>query len=124
MAKTILVIDDEFEVQRLLRLLFERAGYAVVVAPNMAAAKTMIVAQPVDVVVVDDLMPGCSGLEFCAWLNATAELRHIPVILLSAGPERLSKDTLAEVGAFAALRKPAPPRQLLDVVASCFAARV
>lgn len=124
MTKTILVIDDEFEVQRLLKLLFERARYAVIIAPNMTAAMTMALKQPPDVVIVDDLMPGCSGQEFCQWLNSTPALRHIPVIIHSAGPGHVSTEELAEMGAYAALRKPAQPRQLLTVVEACLSACV
>lgn len=124
MAKTILIVDDEFEMQRLMKLIFERAKYVVQIAPNTSAAMKMILKQPPDVVVVDDLMPGVSGMELCKWMSSTPSLRHIPVILHSAGPEQISAEELAEVGAFAALRKPCEPRKLLATVESTFVARV
>lgn len=124
MAKTILIVDDENETQRLLKLIFERAKYQVLVAPNSAAATKMILKHQPDVVIVDDLMPGISGLELCHWVTNNAATRHIPVIILSAGTQAIDADDLEQVGAFAALRKPYEPRKLLATVESSLAAGV
>ena len=124
MAKTILIVDDENETQRLLKLIFERAKYQVLVAPSSASATKMILKHQPDVVIVDDLMPGVSGLELCHWVTNNAATRHIPVIILSAGTQPIDADDLAQVGAFASLRKPYEPRKLLATVESSLAAGV
>lgn len=124
MAKTILIVDDENETQRLLKLIFERAKYNVLVAPSSATATKMILKHQPDVVIVDDLMPGISGMELSYWVTSNAATRHIRVIILSAGTGHIDADDLAQVGAFASLRKPYEPRKLLATVEASLSAGV
>lgn len=85
--KTILVVDDEFDILTVWRLLLERHGYTVLTAPNGAAALEQIRRTPPDFIVSDCMMPVMSGLQLCAALNADADLRAIPIILCSAAAD-------------------------------------
>jgi CheY-like chemotaxis protein len=75
-------------------------------------------------VIVDDLLPGVSGLELCQQITSNPSTRQIPVIILSAGTEQIPQNALASVGAFAALRKPFEPRKLLNTVEASLGAHV
>jgi CheY-like chemotaxis protein len=85
--KTILVVDDEFDILTVWRLLLERHGYTVMTASNGAAALEKIRSMRPDVIVSDCMMPIMSGLQLCAALYADTNLRDIPIILCSAAAD-------------------------------------
>ncbi|CAD6542264.1 Regulator of RpoS [Paraburkholderia kirstenboschensis] len=85
--KTILVVDDEFDILTVWRLLLERHGYTVLTASNGAAALEQIRRTRPDVIVSDCMMPVMSGLQLCAALYADPDLCTIPVILCSAAAD-------------------------------------
>jgi len=85
--KTILVVDDEFDILTVWRLLLERHGYTVLTASNGAVALEQIRRTKPDIIVSDCMMPVMSGLQLCAALYADPELRDIPIILCSAAAD-------------------------------------
>ncbi|MCC8392744.1 response regulator [Paraburkholderia sp. MMS20-SJTR3] len=85
--KTILVVDDEFDILTVWRLLLERHGYTVLTASNGAVALELVRTSRPDIIVSDCMMPVMSGTELCAALNADADLREIPIILCSAAAD-------------------------------------
>ncbi len=85
--KTILVVDDEFDILTVWRLLLERHGYAVMTASNGAAALEQIRETRPDIIVSDCMMPIMSGLQLSAALNDDPDLRAIPIILCSAAAD-------------------------------------
>ena len=85
--KTILVVDDEFDILTVWRLLLERHGYTVMTASNGAAALEQIHKVRPDIIVSDCMMPVMSGLQLCAALYADLALRDIPIILCSAASD-------------------------------------
>ena len=85
--KTILVVDDEFDILTVWRLLLERHGYTVLTASNGAAALEQISRGRPDIIVSDCMMPVMSGLQLCAALYADPDLRAIPIILCSAASD-------------------------------------
>ncbi|ANB75201.1 response regulator [Paraburkholderia phytofirmans] len=85
--KTILLVDDEFDILTVWRLLLERHGYTVLTAPNGVAALEQIHKTQPDIIVSDCMMPVMSGPQLCAALNDDAGLRTIPIILCSAAAD-------------------------------------
>ena len=85
--KTIMVVDDEFDLLTVWRLLLEQVGYAVVTAPNGAAALELIRHARPDLILCDCMMPVMSGPELCAALFDDPDLRTIPIILCSAAAD-------------------------------------
>jgi CheY-like chemotaxis protein len=85
--KTILVVDDEFDILTVWRLLLERHGYTVLTASNGAAALEQIRKTRPDITVSDCMMPVMSGLQLCAALYDDPDLRAIPIILCSAAAD-------------------------------------
>lgn len=85
--KTILLVDDEFDLLTVWRMLLERLGYAVVTAQNGAVALQLVRQSKPDLILTDCMMPTMSGLELCAALERDPDLRMIPIILCSAAAD-------------------------------------
>ena len=107
----ILVVDDEYEIRNVLRLLFENQGYAVIEAGNGAeAVSKMIETKDVDLCVMDIMMPHMSGIE------ATSEIRkfsNVPVLFLTAKSLENDKLMAYDAGGDDYIVKPFSPRELL-----------
>ncbi|MFM0206986.1 response regulator [Paraburkholderia sediminicola] len=85
--KTILVVDDEFDILTVWRFLLERQGYTVLTASNGAAALEQVDRTRPDVIVSDCMMPVMSGPQLCAALYDAPGLRTIPIVLCSAAAD-------------------------------------
>jgi two-component system phosphate regulon response regulator PhoB len=81
---TILAVDDEPEALDVLRALFVVEGYAFVQAGDCAQAIALLHERQPDLLIVDYMMPGMSGIELCEYLRADAETADIPIIMYSA----------------------------------------
>lgn len=107
----ILVVDDEYEIRNVLRLLFENQGHTAILAENgVEAVRKMREMTDVDICIMDIMMPGLSGID------ATAEIRkfsNVPVLFLTA--KSLESDKLDAYGAGGDdyIVKPFSPRELL-----------
>jgi ribonuclease P protein subunit RPR2 len=110
----ILLVDDDPGLRALLRATFETFDVGVDEADSVAAAERRIKRAKPDVVVLDVLMPGESGLELCRRLKQTPATRDIGVVLLS-GAEGDALSEARAAGADAYLAKPFSPLQLLAV---------
>ena len=109
----VLVADDDEDILDLLRLRLDRAGYDVLLAHDGHEALAVAEAQPIDVAVIDVMMPGLDGHEVVRRLRARPETAGIPIVVLTAAAqERVAQDS-AEAGADAHMRKPFSPRELV-----------
>lgn len=114
MAKRkILIVDDDPDLQRLMSLVLEMAGYEVVTANNGAEALTKVRSERPDLVLLDIMMPEVDGFETCRRLRKLPEGAHIPVIMLSAADQVTDKVKGLRVGANDYVTKPADSRELL-----------
>ncbi len=115
----LLVIDDEPFIGRIVRLEFEQRPYDVSVAHDGDEGLAFLRAHPdVDLVLLDVNMPGKSGLEVLAEVQADPRLRKVPVIVLTAAGQRTTAQRAAELGARAFLTKPFSPKKLARRVAA------
>jgi CheY-like chemotaxis protein len=117
--KKILVVDDTASVRRALRTILEGRGFQVFEAcdGDDALAKTLV-HQP-DLLILDVMMPGRSGLEVAATLKSRAEYKAIPILLLTGVPTAGGKGEEYWKGQSFAddfLSKPCKGRQLLEKV--------
>ncbi len=112
MASTphILVVDDHREIRDLLGKYLAKHGLRVSLAENAAAARRLMKAAAIDLVVLDIMMPGEDGLALCRDLRATSA---IPVILVTALTEDTDRVIGLEMGADDYVTKPFNPRELL-----------
>ena len=115
----LLVIDDEPFIGRIVRLEFAQRPFAVSVAHDGDAGLAFLRAHPdIDLVLLDVNMPGKSGLEVLAEVQADPRLRTVPVIVLTAAGQRTTAQRAAELGARAFLTKPFSPKKLARRVAA------
>jgi DNA-binding response OmpR family regulator len=102
-AATILLVDDEEAVQKLLAYPLEHEGYRVVQARDGEEALARFGAEKVDLVVLDIMLPRIDGLEVCRRLRARST---VPIIMLTARDDELDKVVGLEIGADDYITKP------------------
>jgi DNA-binding response OmpR family regulator len=102
-SSTILLVDDEDSVQKLLAYPLERDGYRVLQARDGQEALDRFNAEHVDLVVLDIMLPRLDGLEVCKRLRAESS---VPIIMLTARDDELDKVLGLELGADDYITKP------------------
>jgi DNA-binding response OmpR family regulator len=102
-SSTILLVDDEDSVRRLLTFPLERDGYTVVQAADGEEALRLFDPRTVDLVVLDIMLPKLDGLEVCKRLRAASA---VPIIMLTARDDELDKVIGLELGADDYITKP------------------
>ena len=102
-SSTILLVDDEDAVQKLLTYPLEREGFRVVQAWDGEEALERFAQEPVDLVVLDLMLPKLDGLEVCKRLRAQSS---VPIIMLTARDDELDKVLGLELGADDYITKP------------------
>jgi len=113
-ARSVLVVDDEDMIRRLLRSVLEADEFEVLEAPGGEAALELATATHPAVVVLDILMPGLDGVEVCRRLDHD----EAKVIVLTARDDPRLESECRKAGADAFLTKPFSSNELLDLVAT------
>jgi two-component system, OmpR family, response regulator len=106
----ILLVDDERDIREPLAAYLSRNNVRVTKAENAAAARQMLSAYAIDLVLLDIMMPGEDGLSLAGFIRATTS---IPIILLTAKAEEMDRVVGLEIGADDYVVKPFSPRELL-----------
>lgn len=114
---TILVVDDDPVIQKLLEVNFSIEGYAVEVAGDGAEAVEKARAVSPDLIVLDVMMPKMNGLEAAKVLKSDPSTASIPIIMLSAKAQDLDQEAGLEAGVNFYMTKPFDPLELLDKAA-------
>ena len=115
MAKqSILVIDDEPAIRDMLQIALDAAGFKVVLAEDAKQAYAIIIDTPPDLILLDWMMPGTSGIELLRRLRR--DEINVPVIMLTAKVEEASKIAGLDSGADDYIAKPFSPRELVSRV--------
>jgi two-component system phosphate regulon response regulator PhoB len=112
MAATILVVEDEPAIQELISYNLELAGHRALRAENAEQALELVRAELPDLVVLDWMLPGMSGIEFARRLRADRRTQAVPLIMLTARADEQDKLAGLETGADDYLTKPFSPREL------------
>jgi CheY-like chemotaxis protein len=118
----ILVADDEAFMLRLLEMVLKKGGYEVISCRDGREALAAALASPPQLIVLDVLMPGLDGLGALRQLKENAATKNIPVVMLSAKGQALTKVEAEAAGAVLFLAKPFSPNQLLGEVQKILAA--
>ena len=115
MAKqSILVIDDEPAIRDMLQIALDAAGFKVVLAEDAKQAYPIIIDTPPDLILLDWMMPGTSGIELLRRLRR--DEINVPVIMLTAKVEEASKISGLDSGADDYIAKPFSTRELISRV--------
>jgi len=108
--KTILVVDDELKITRLLRDYLQQAGFRVVTAGDGLAALAVARTERPDMIVLDLGLPGLDGLDVTRTLRKSSD---VPIIILTARAEESDRIVGLELGADDYLVKPFSPKELV-----------
>ncbi len=109
----ILVVEDEDAVRELLVATLEGAGYQPLSAGDAAEAEALMAERAPELILLDWMLPGMSGIEFTRRLRKEPALREVPIIMLTARGEEHSKVTGLEAGVDDYVTKPFSTRELL-----------
>jgi two-component system phosphate regulon response regulator OmpR len=109
-APRILILDDEAEMRALLQRYLSAQGFAVQALPDAQQLDALLARKRFDVLVLDLMMPGESGLSICRRLRAAGET--IPIMMLTARGDPIDRIIGLEMGADDYLPKPFEPREL------------
>ena len=113
MTQTILVVDDEPEIVKLVRAYLEEAGYRVMTARNGREALLVTRHEKPDLIILDLTMPEMDGLEFTRRLR---QEKNTPIIMLTARVEETDRIIGLEMGADDYVTKPFSPREIVSRV--------
>jgi two-component system phosphate regulon response regulator PhoB len=112
MAANILIIEDEPAIQELLALNLTQAGHHPIRALTVEQGQLLMHETLPDLIILDWMLPGMSGIEFAKKLKAEEITKSIPIIMLTARGEESDKIRGLEVGADDYVTKPFSPREL------------
>ena len=112
--KTILIVDDEMAIREMIRMSLEMAGFNCLEAGDIQSAHSQIIDQSPDLVLLDWMLPGGSGIELLRRLKRDEITANLPVIMLTAKTEEDNKIQGLDVGADDYVTKPFAPRELLS----------
>jgi two-component system, OmpR family, phosphate regulon response regulator PhoB len=112
MAATILVVEDEPAIQELIAFNLKQAGHQALRADNAEHALKLVQSALPDLVLLDWMLPGLSGIELARRLRADKRTRTVPIIMLTARTEEQDKLQGLDTGADDYITKPFSPREL------------
>lgn len=111
--KKILIIEDDKHISKLVKYNLERGGFECVVTGTGEEALEVLNKQPVDLIILDIMLPGMDGFETCRQIKQDSLLSSIPIIMLTAKGEEVDRIVGFELGADDYVVKPFSPRELV-----------
>lgn len=112
-GKTILIVDDEAPIREMIAVALEMAGYECLEAETTQQAHASIIDSKPDLILLDWMLPGTTGIELARRLKRDDMTSDIPIIMLTAKGEEDNKIQGLEVGADDYITKPFSPRELV-----------
>jgi pilus assembly protein CpaE len=110
---TILVIDDDVQLTRLLEITLKNAGHGVLTARDGEVGLAMTEKERPDLVIADVMMPKINGYEYCRRVRAQADLAGIPILVFSARFQPIDQETALAAGATDYIPKTVGARELI-----------
>lgn len=113
MSATILVVEDEPGIQEVLKFNLGQYGHDVLVASDAEEALNLLRGAMPDLILLDWMLPGMSGIELARRVRADQRLKNVPIIMLTARTEERDKVLGLDTGADDYITKPFSPRELM-----------
>src|SRR5699024_200637 len=110
---SILIVEDEPAIRELLELNLRHAGYLTSSADSAEAARAQLETTLPDLLILDWMLPGQSGVDFAKSLRASSRTSELPIMMLTARAQEGDKLQGFDVGADDYVTKPFSPRELL-----------
>ncbi len=115
--KNIFVVEDGHAEQKIMNALLTKAGFQVALASNVEDAWEWLKTHShPNLIILDIIMPGKSGLDLCRMIQDEPQLRQIPIVFCSSKSEEFDRFWALRQGAKGYLVKPYAPKELLDTV--------
>ena len=116
MAKTILIVEDNELNMKLFRDLLEAQGYQILQTRDGMQALDMARRERPDLIVMDIQLPQVSGLEVTKWIKADDDLKHIPIVAVTAFAMKGDEEKIREGGCEAYVAKPISVKAFLSTI--------
>jgi DNA-binding response OmpR family regulator len=113
MKQNILIIEDDKHISKLVNYNLEKAGYDCFVVPDDEEGLEILDKQPIDLIILDIMLPKIDGFEVCRLIKQNPRLKNIPIIMLTAKGEEVDRIVGLELGADDYVVKPFSPRELV-----------
>ena len=113
MARKILVVEDEAPIRDMLCFVLEQNGYQAITAEDFPSAVNQLIEPYPDLVLLDWMIPGGSGIQFAKKIKQHDLSRNIPIIMITARGEEEDEVRGLEVGADDYVTKPFSPKELM-----------
>ncbi|MDX1510467.1 MAG: response regulator [Nitriliruptorales bacterium] len=115
-ARRVLIVDDDPIILDIVTTVLDLEDFSVTTAEDGETALELVAKEPPDVMVLDVMMPGMSGLEVCAKLRSSEEHARLPIVLLTARDTDEDRRAGMDAGADYYLSKPFSPLELIDII--------
>ena len=113
LKEQILIVEDDKHISKLVKFNLEKAGYECTVAATGEKALEVLNDQPVDLIILDIMLPGMDGFGICRAIKEKEKLKNLPIIMLTAKGEEVDRIVGLELGADDYIVKPFSPRELV-----------
>ena len=113
MSATILVVEDEPGIQEVLKFNLGQHGHDVIIAPDAEEAISLLRGALPDLILLDWMLPGMSGVDLARRIRNDGRQKNIPIIMLTARSEERDKIQGLDIGADDYITKPFSPRELM-----------
>ena len=113
MKERILIVEDDKHISKLVKFNLEKANYDCAIAATGEKALEALDDRPVDLVILDIMLPGMDGFGICRTIKEKEKLKNIPIIMLTAKGEEVDRIVGLELGADDYIVKPFSPRELV-----------
>lgn len=104
--KHLLVVDDDETTRNVLKRLFEKEGYDVVLAQDASELIKILEVQPIELILLDINLPWVDGFELCKLLKTHDDLKDVPIVFISGRKSELDKKHAFQLGAHDYITKP------------------
>jgi DNA-binding response OmpR family regulator len=116
MTRRALLVDDEPDIRLIARAALMRSGFDVLTAQSGLEALTVAAREPLDVILLDCMLPDLDGFETCTRLKNDSSTRPVPVVFLTGRTKPADVSRCMAVGALGCIAKPFNPLTLGDQV--------
>jgi two-component system phosphate regulon response regulator PhoB len=113
MVTNVLVVDDEPDIREVIRFALEGAGFRVFEAGHADEARKLLASESPDLMLLDWMLPGRSGLELAQQLKQSPKTRNLPIIMVSARGQEEDRVRGLDTGADDYIAKPFSPREMV-----------
>ena len=104
--KHIMVVDDDETTRNVLKRIFEKEGYEVLLAPEASKLVQILEEHPVELILLDINLPWVNGFELCQLLKDQEDLKKVPIVFISGRKSELDKKHAFKLGAHDYITKP------------------